>query len=264
MIGWANFENVVMALTSRRFKQDEIKKLWSKLANGGKHIDRFRFRSHFDHLDYKGASIIKNLSKGSTTSGASKSTGLNSRATIQTKTSSSSQWETNVLEKLRKILQSSTKSLNQIFREFDEDGNGFVTQVEFRNAIRKLNLGLSSKDIDQLLIKIDTNQDGKIDYSEFMNKFKDSKLDERMRTRAAARLAMLKEMMILHMTSANDAFRFFDKDKNNELIFSEFSHLVSKVHELAGETTPTYPVIKDLFDTIDIRQDGILDLHEWQ
>jgi len=40
--------------------------------------------------------------------------------------------------------------------------------------------------------------------------------------------------------------------------------LVCKTHELAGEPEPTYPVIKDLFDTIDIRQDGVLDLHEWQ
>jgi len=27
---------------------------------------------------------------------------------------------------------------------------------------------------------------------------------------------------------------------------------------------PAYPVIKDLFDTIDIRKDGILDTNEWQ
>ena len=27
---------------------------------------------------------------------------------------------------------------------------------------------------------------------------------------------------------------------------------------------PTYPIIKDLFDTIDVRKDGMLDLHEWQ
>lgn len=37
-----------------------------------------------------------------------------------------------------------------------------------------------------------------------------------------------------------------------------------KVHELAGEKTPAYPVIKDLFDTIDVRKDGILDVYEWQ
>ena len=33
---------------------------------------------------------------------------------------------------------------------------------------------------------------------------------------------------------------------------------------MANEKAPTYPVIKDLFDTIDIRRDGVVDLHEWQ
>jgi len=27
---------------------------------------------------------------------------------------------------------------------------------------------------------------------------------------------------------------------------------------------PAYPVIKDLFDTVDIRKDGVLDMNEWQ
>ena len=39
---------------------------------------------------------------------------------------------------------------------------------------------------------------------------------------------------------------------------------MTKAHELAGEKVPTYPIIKDLFDTIDVRKDGMLDLHEWQ
>jgi len=77
-------------------------------------------------------------------------------------------------------------------------------------------------------------------------------------------MAKLKELMNLHMTSANDAFRFFDVDKNGTITFTDFSKLVSKVHEMAKETPPTYPVMKDLFDTIDVRKDGMLDAHEWQ
>lgn len=40
--------------------------------------------------------------------------------------------------------------------------------------------------------------------------------------------------------------------------------LVIKAHEVGGDKVPAYPVIKDLFDTIDIRKDGIIDLSEWQ
>ena len=61
------------------------------------------------------------------------------------------------MERLRVIIQTSPKSLDEIFKEFDEDDNGYISQVEFRNAIRKLGLGLSSKDIDQLMSKFDTN-----------------------------------------------------------------------------------------------------------
>jgi hypothetical protein len=85
-----------------------------------------------------------------------------------------------------------------------------------------------------------------------------------MQVRAANRMAKLKELMNLHMTSANDAFRFFDVDKNGRITFSDFSKLIAKLHEMSGEKAPTYPIIKDLFDTIDIRKDGMIDMHEWQ
>lgn len=68
--------------------------------------------------------------------------------TLKTESSSSQQWQTNIVEKIRQIVKASTKSLKEIFDEFDEDKNGVVSQLEFRNAIRKLNLGLSSREID--------------------------------------------------------------------------------------------------------------------
>ena len=80
--------------------------------------------------------------------------------------------------------------------------------VEFRNALRKLNLGLTSREIDKLMARIDSNSDGKIDWQEFMSKFKTSDLDERMKERSKDKRARLKELMIMHMTSPNDAFRF--------------------------------------------------------
>lgn len=56
--------------------------------------------------------------------------------------------------------------------------------------------------------RVDTNGDGKIDWKEFMSKFKTNNLDERLKERAKDRMARLKELMIMHMTSPIDAFRF--------------------------------------------------------
>ena len=118
------------------------------------------------------------------------------------------------MERLRVIIQTSPMSLDEIFRDFDQDGNGYISQVEFRNAIRKLGLGLSSREIDALMLKFDANQDGKIDYGEFMAKFKDTSFDARMQKRAQNRMAALKELMALHMSSFNDAFRFVSEIKS--------------------------------------------------
>jgi len=56
--------------------------------------------------------------------------------------------------------------------------------------------------------KIDTNNDGKIDWQEFMAKFKTKDLDERMKERSRDKMARIKELMMLHMTSPADAFRY--------------------------------------------------------
>jgi hypothetical protein len=58
------------------------------------------------------------------------------------------------------------------------------------------------------MTKIDTNNDGKIDWKEFISKFKVNDLDERLKERSKDKMARIKELMILHMTSPNDAFRF--------------------------------------------------------
>lgn len=46
-------------------------------------------------------------------------------------------------------------------------------------------------------------------------------------------MGKMKEMMILHMISPNDAFRMFDESKLGRLSYSEFSKLVIELHKLA-------------------------------
>lgn len=197
---YSEFEQAVNSLTANRFKQPEIRKLWSAVTENGRvsQVDKYQFRAVFDNMRYTGNSTVRNV----------KTAPPGARTTIVSQTSSSSTWDVDILEKIRQIMKTSASSLDQIFREFDSDGNGTISDIEFRQAIRKLSLGLTSREIDKLMLRIDSNQDGKIDYNEFMAKFKSNDLDTRLQERAKDKMARLKELMILHMTSPNDAFRF--------------------------------------------------------
>lgn len=100
-------------------------------------------------MAYSGTSSVGKVSQlGQSNSNSLRSTSQKLKTTIQTKTASSAQWENNVIERLRVIIAASSKTLREIFDDFDEDGNGFITQVEFRNALRRLGLGITSKEID--------------------------------------------------------------------------------------------------------------------
>lgn len=114
-------------------------------------------------MRYSGKSTVKTVNKNSTT--------------LVTTSSISQNISDDVIEKLRYIIKSSKKTLIEVFREFDVDGNGKISSTEFRQALRKLNLGITSKEIDKVLTKVDKNGDGNIDWSEFMSKFGDKSND---------------------------------------------------------------------------------------
>jgi len=50
-------------------------------------------------------------------------------------------------------------------------------------------------------------------------RFQNNEFDDRIQERSKARMGKLKELMIFHMTSPNDAFRFFDMDRDQRLTF---------------------------------------------
>lgn len=85
--------------------------------------------------------------------------------TIQSATNPN--WERDIVARLRSIISAGGKSIPDIFASADVDGSGSLTTKEFRNAIRKFELGLTSKEIDKIMQRIDKNQDGVIDYNEF-------------------------------------------------------------------------------------------------
>lgn len=58
--------------------------------------------------------------------------------------------------------------LKAAFMVFDTDGSGFIERSELKSAMKVIGETLSDRDIDELLQTTDADNDGKINYEEFI------------------------------------------------------------------------------------------------
>ena len=55
----------------------------------------------------------------------------------------------------------------------------------------------------------------------------------------------------------------FNEDNTGKMTFDQFNKFIIRLSQYAGEPVPGFSIIKDIFDFIDIRRDGIIDINEW-
>lgn len=60
------------------------------------------------------------------------------------------------------------KELRKGFQEIDTDGNGVITVLELGAAVHSLGHGMLEHEVRELLIGVDVDGDGKVDYQEFI------------------------------------------------------------------------------------------------
>ena len=63
--------------------------------------------------------------------------------------------------------------IRKSFKKYDSDGNGLITRDEFRKVVEdKYQARLRADQIDQMMLNVDKNKDGTIDYEEFYKAFR--------------------------------------------------------------------------------------------
>ncbi|CAG9333497.1 unnamed protein product [Blepharisma stoltei] len=253
---YQEFEQAIQALIPNRFKAADIKKAWDSISKEAS-ISESDFKRLFDDGHFMSTFSLSKSSHNFTKTASS-----NSKLTTSLSISSYNS-DTDPLKKLQKLIKASPFTVEEIFKQMDTDASGKLSAIEFRNAMRKLGLGLTARDIELVVSRIDTNNDGLIDWQEFSRHFKDTEAESHIKAASSLRLNTLKDHMSHYMLSPKDAFEQFDTQRSGKLSFNAFSALIKRLCELANEPFPPFNVIKDLFDIIDIRKDGFLDMREW-
>lgn len=111
--------------------------------------------------------------------------------------------------------------LREIFRSFDRNNDGSLTQLELGSLLRSLGLKPSSEQLEGLTNKADTNNNGLVEFSEFI-------------ALVAPDLLPAKSPYTEEQLTA--LFRVFDRDGNGFITAAELAHSMARLgHALTAD-----------------------------
>eukprot|EP00271_Cylindrocystis_brebissonii_P019778 TRINITY_DN6209_c0_g1_i1.p1 TRINITY_DN6209_c0_g1~~TRINITY_DN6209_c0_g1_i1.p1 ORF type:complete len:563 (+),score=127.06 TRINITY_DN6209_c0_g1_i1:542-2230(+) len=135
------------------------------------------------------------------------------------------------------LLEDEVKGLQAMFRAIDTDNSGAISLEEFRVGLRKSGTQMTEHEVERLLAAADLNNDGLIDYQEFV----------------AATMHMQK---VDHERHLRTAFDTFDTDGSGQLDVEELSQALG----VKGDSTDLLTIINEC----DENNDGQISFDEFQ
>ena len=66
-------------------------------------------------------------------------------------------------KKRKKDKKRDTVNLDDLFKEFDVDGNGYISAEELKSVLEKLGMKLTDREIKHMIAEADSDGDGVID-----------------------------------------------------------------------------------------------------
>lgn len=107
-----------------------------------------------------------------------------------------------VIDLCRERSANGLRGLRRMFKVMDRNGNGSLSPVEFKYAMRDYGLNLSEIEVTQIVKHFDTNKDGQISFDEFLRAIR-GELNDRRRN-------------MVHL-----AYRVLDKDGSGQVTLDD-------------------------------------------
>lgn len=134
------------------------------------------------------------------------------------------------------ISQQERQELNRVFTFLDTTGDGRLNTQELSVGLhRATGLSISENEVDGILKQIDTDNNGFIDYSEFI-------------------MSAMPRTQLLSPERLRSAFDTFDTDRNGVISRAELKETL----ELKGDI-----ILQDILDEVDENGDGEIDFQEF-
>merc|ERR1712032_147806 len=133
------------------------------------------------------------------------------------------------------------KALRENFMALDHNGDGLLTAAELKEGLQKAGLKEVPQDLQQIMMDIDSDGSGQIDYTEFL-------------------AATLDKRLYLQEDVCWSAFRLFDRNGDGKISQEELKLVLNSddVADIAGADA-----IAQLLKEVDGNGDGMIDFQEF-
>ncbi len=173
------------------------------------------------------------------------------------------------LIKLKRIFASSKVDPDKILLVAClECGNNkcLVNKFQLRNVIKTLKLGITNLEIDKIVSQCNRFMIGdKINLRRFMNYIstQDSLMEE-IKTNITPLITEIRNLIAKFYSNPLICFQLNDINRNGLIDFQIYKNLIFDMYKRNGEAPPpNFILIKNSFDYIDLRKDGVIDINEW-
>ena len=138
------------------------------------------------------------------------------------------------------ITDDQRKDFQDIFDQFDKDKDGKISGKELANAMISMGQNPTDDEINEMMREFDLNQDGLIDFEEFMILMTKSSPDTQTEDEVI------------------NAFRVFDKEGNGLIASSELKHIMMTIGDKMTEEEAD-----EMVNEADIDEDGMINYEEF-
>ena len=215
------------------------------------YFNKIEFNNTFSKSKYKSSKIITTRPQSNIPL-----TTLNSPFIQKEHKSLETPFDNDPLEKIKRCILSSTSDYKKIIKDAINQNGGLCNKFEFRNMIKRLELGLTNIEIEDIITKSGLTNDGRINLIDFY-KFINNE-EQNLYISKNHILNQLKEIKtFLYNYYANPRLAF-EMNSGVKMDFDTFKKIIYDIYSREQRPVPNYNIMKYVYDYIDVRKDGVI------